>query len=130
MGECPEFQKRRENIYETLKVLTDNLKDSHMRVNVSIIIQLQKGNDDLQHGFIQFLQMNPTMVHGFTELYSLYLNRVYRTKSGVMLELEDFLEKKTYYLNLYEQGKYKYDFNDDDDIFLEFNQNNFKEFWF
>lgn len=37
------------------------------------------------------------------------------------MELEDFLCKTTYYLNLYELGDYSYHISDDDDIFLVFN---------
>ena len=79
------------------------------------------GRDDLGHGFIQFIKCNPQMVHGFTELFTLYLNRVTRTDAGVMLELEDFLCNTTYYLNLYDLGDYSYHISDDDDIFLVFN---------
>ena len=60
------------------------------------------------------------MVHGFTEFYTFYLNRVNRTKFGVILELEDFMSKTTHYLNLYDVGNYTYTVNDDDDdLFLE-----------
>ena len=60
------------------------------------------------------------MVHGFTEFYTLYLNRVNRTKFGVILELEDFMSTSTLYLNLYDVGNYSYSVNDDDDdLFLE-----------
>ena len=48
------------------------------------------------------------IVHGFTDLYSLYLSRIYQTDLGILFELEDFLGEKTRYMNLFHSGSYHY----------------------
>ena len=48
------------------------------------------------------------IVHGFTDLYSLYLSRIYQTDLGILFELEDFLGEKTRYMNLFHSGTYHY----------------------
>ena len=48
------------------------------------------------------------IVHGFTDLYSLYLSRIYQTDLGILFELEDFLGEKTRYMNLFHSGCYQY----------------------
>ena len=63
----------------------------------------------------QFLIVTPywfkpqkDIVHGFTDLYSLYLSRIYQTDLGILFELEDFLGEKTRYMNLFHSGSYHY----------------------
>ena len=48
------------------------------------------------------------IVHGFTDLYSLYVSRIYQTDLGILFELEDFLGEKTRYINLFHSGSYHY----------------------
>ena len=58
--------------------------------------------------FHSILQQNPGLVHGFTDLYLLYLNRVYESTYGITLEVEDYLARHnvetTRYVNLYSKG--------------------------
>jgi len=93
-GDNSDFQSKKTDIYKALRIQDD----------LNPIIYA----DYMGHGFIEFLKCNPDIVHGFTDLYSLYLSRIYQTDIGILFELEDFLEEKTRYMNLFHNGNYHY----------------------